>query len=46
MWPDGSKSVEIEATPDSFLETAYEVTDSDIWSRAKPAYQYTLDNNG
>jgi len=36
----------IEAIPDSFLETVYEVTDSDIRSRAKPAYQYTLDNNG
>ena len=46
MWPDGSKSVQIEATPDSFRKTAYEITNSDIRSRAKPTYKYSLDNNG
>ena len=46
MWPDGSKSVQIEANLDSFRKTAYEITNSDVRSRAEPTYKHSLDNNG
>jgi len=46
MWPNGSKSVQIEATLDSFQKTVYEITNSDIQSRAKPTYKHSLDNDG
>jgi len=46
IWPNGSESLQIEAAVDLLQKKRYEITDSDVRSRAKPAYEHSMNNYG